>query len=86
MCNIIHTDLKPENAILSLRPEELAEISKNGCLKDPKHKPTHVMDGTTKFSDIALGTSFMKNKGQVSEGKKMEEEAKPKDSDSEDEK
>lgn len=23
MCNIIHTDLKPENALLSLRPEEL---------------------------------------------------------------
>ncbi len=62
MCNIIHTDLKPENAILSLRPEELGEISSNGCLKDPKHKPTHVMDGTTNYADIALGTSVIAQK------------------------
>jgi len=60
MCNIIHTDLKPENAILVLRDEELNEIANNGCLKDPKHKPSHVIDGTTKFADLALGTSFMK--------------------------
>lgn len=60
MCNIIHTDLKPENALLSLRPEELAEIAVNGCLKDPKHKPSHVLSGRTKFSDLALGTSFKK--------------------------
>ena len=64
MCNIIHTDLKPENAILSLRPEELAEISNNGCLKDPKHKPTHVLDGQTNFADLALGSSYQKKYGK----------------------
>ena len=55
MCNIIHTDLKPENALLSLWPEELHEIAKNGCLKDPKHKPSHVLSGRTNFADLALG-------------------------------
>jgi serine/threonine-protein kinase SRPK3 len=63
MCKIIHTDLKPENAILALRQAELEEIAQNGCLKDPKHKPTHVLSGRTKFSDIALGTTFQKKYG-----------------------
>ena len=62
MCNIIHTDLKPENVLLSLRPEELQEISTNGCLKDPKHKPSHVISGRTNFANLALGTSFKERK------------------------
>lgn len=45
MCNLIHTDLKPENVILALRPDELAMIKNQGCLKDPKHKPSHVQSG-----------------------------------------
>jgi hypothetical protein len=64
MCRIIHTDLKPENVLLSLRPEELEEINRKGCLKDPKHKPSHVLDGTTNFADLALGTSFMQKYGK----------------------
>jgi len=30
ICKIIHTDLKPENVILSLTPKELNEIKKTG--------------------------------------------------------
>jgi len=30
MCNLIHTDLKPENVILALRPDELAMIKNHG--------------------------------------------------------
>ena len=30
ICRIIHTDLKPENVIVSLRREELQEISRTG--------------------------------------------------------
>ena len=58
MCNIIHTDLKPENVLLSLWPEEIKEISENGCLKDPKHKPSHVLSGQTNFTNIALGSMY----------------------------
>ena len=29
-------------------------------MKDPKHKPKHVVNGSTNFADFALGTSFNK--------------------------
>lgn len=32
VCNLIHTDLKPENVILNLEPEELKEIKTKGYL------------------------------------------------------
>lgn len=44
MCGIVHTDLKPENVLLSLTEKELKEISENGCLdvnKNKKHHPHH---------------------------------------------
>jgi len=31
-------------------------------LKDPKHKPVHVLEGKTNFADIALGNSLKKIK------------------------
>ena len=36
MCNIIHTDLKPENALVCLTPEELKEIALTGHLSNVK--------------------------------------------------
>ena len=36
MCNLIHTDLKPENVVISLKKEELREIYDNGCLRNVK--------------------------------------------------
>ena len=35
-CNIIHTDLKPENVLVSLTDEELRKITKYGALNDIK--------------------------------------------------
>jgi len=32
VCNLIHTDLKPENVILNLEPKELKEIKNRGYL------------------------------------------------------
>jgi len=40
MCNIIHTDLKPENVLLCLTPSEINEIQNNGFL-DMKTKKKH---------------------------------------------
>lgn len=75
MCNLIHTDLKPENVLVSLRLDELEEIKRKGCLKDPKHKPSHVMDGTTNFADIALGDAFRKCKNQKQHDKSSQEKS-----------
>ena len=36
MCNLIHTDLKPENVVISLTQDELWEIKWNGCLATTK--------------------------------------------------
>ena len=33
---LIHTDLKPENVVISLTPAELREIYENGCLANSK--------------------------------------------------
>ena len=33
-CRIIHTDLKPENVIVSLTKEELQEIADRGTIKN----------------------------------------------------
>ena len=36
MCKIIHTDFKPENVVIGLRDEEVAEIAKTGQLTTTK--------------------------------------------------
>ena len=39
MCKIIHTDFKPENVVIGLKPSEVAEIAKTGQLTTTKmHK------------------------------------------------
>ena len=35
-CKIIHTDFKPENVVIGLRDDEVAEISKTGQLTTTK--------------------------------------------------
>jgi serine/threonine protein kinase len=36
MCRIIHTDFKPENVVIGLRDEEVAEIATTGQLTTTK--------------------------------------------------
>jgi len=38
MCNIIHTDFKPENVVIGLKESEIAEIAKTGQLAGSKQK------------------------------------------------
>ena len=42
MCGIVHTDLKPENVLLSLTDPELKEISENGYLNINKKKKHNI--------------------------------------------
>ena len=37
ICNVIHTDLKPENVSLSLTPQEVLEIASKGQLTTQKN-------------------------------------------------
>lgn len=39
-CNVIHTDLKPENVVVNLTQNELKEINNNGVLSTKKNKLT----------------------------------------------
>lgn len=51
ICKIIHTDLKPENVIVSLTPHELEEIMKRGSLS--------TMNKTIKTHDIVSSNFFL---------------------------
>lgn len=52
MCNIIHTDLKPENVLVCLTDKEIEEIQKNGFLDIKKKKnKENDPDGNKKDKD-----------------------------------
>mmetsp|Transcript_5715 Transcript_5715/g.5892 ORF Transcript_5715/g.5892 Transcript_5715/m.5892 type:complete len:694 (-) Transcript_5715:65-2146(-) len=51
MCNIIHTDLKPENVLLCLTEKEIKEIATNGYLDVKKKKKNAKDNDTTKNKD-----------------------------------
>jgi serine/threonine-protein kinase SRPK3 len=41
ICKLIHTDLKPENVVISLTKDQLREIYDNGCLTNTKAMRKH---------------------------------------------
>ena len=51
ICNMIHTDLKPENVIVSLTKEELGEIVKTGQLS--------TINKTIKTHDVVQNNFFL---------------------------
>lgn len=51
MCNIIHTDLKPENVLLALTDKELKEIANNGFLDIKKKKKKKAADQAEEEKD-----------------------------------
>ena len=58
MCNIIHTDLKPENVLVCLTKDELKEIQSTGHLNiqktDKKKKPKVDLDESKSQSDFDM--------------------------------
>ena len=51
ICRIIHTDLKPENVIVSLTKAELSEILKRGTLS--------TLNRTIRTHDVAQNNFFL---------------------------
>lgn len=57
MCNIIHTDLKPENVLLCLTEKEIKEIAANGYLNIKKKKKAGNTAEETKNAESDSGES-----------------------------
>jgi len=56
-CKIIHTDLKPENVIVSLSKKELAEIYRSGQIS--------TMNKNVRTLDLAESTTLMASGNQA---------------------
>lgn len=57
MCNIIHTDLKPENVLICLTEEEIAQIATENRLKQNKNDTKHLKKDRN-IAALALGNAF----------------------------
>jgi serine/threonine-protein kinase SRPK3 len=57
MCNIVHTDLKPENVLICLTEEEVAQIATENRLKQNKNEHKHLKRDRN-IAELALGASF----------------------------
>lgn len=55
VCNLIHTDLKPENIILELKPDEIREIKDKQMLSDSKvYKNPSLLEKIQKFNVLNI--------------------------------
>lgn len=63
VCKIIHTDLKPENCIVALGHDELAEIVKNGKIVKKRKKYEGSKNLILDDESVIIGS---KKKSQVS--------------------
>ncbi len=57
MCNIIHTDLKPENVLICLTEEEVDQIARENRLKHNKNDQKHLKKDRN-IAQLALGNAF----------------------------
>lgn len=57
MCNVIHTDLKPENVLICLTPDEVDQIATENRLKANKNDGRHLKRDRN-ISELALGDAF----------------------------
>ena len=70
MCNIIHTDLKPENVLLCLTEKEIKEIANNGYLNISKKKK--------KLNDIQVKENSKSNEEDIDDKRKKKKNNKKK--------
>lgn len=76
MCNIIHTDLKPENVLVSLTNKEIEEIAKNGFLDIKKKKKGHNDKEDDKKSESSKDNSGLEKDPDTLKKKKYFERKK----------
>lgn len=60
MCGIIHTDLKPENVLVCLTPDEVKQISTENRLSQKKDIKKHLKQDRN-IAEMALGKAFKPN-------------------------
>lgn len=57
LCNIIHTDLKPENVLVCLTPEEVNQIATENRLTQKRNAKNHLKKDRN-VAELALGKAF----------------------------
>ena len=68
MCQMIHTDFKPENVVICLRDEEITEIQKTGQLTTTKMgKNEHIKNMNMKVAGTLGHLKVAKNKNKKNE-------------------
>lgn len=70
MCKIIHTDFKPENVVINLREDEVAEIARTGQLTTTKMSKQ--ADHLKKFNMKIAGTLPKPEKAEPKKEDKFE--------------
>ena len=65
MCNVIHTDFKPENVVISLTDDEVKEILKTGQLTTTKMQ--NQMEIMKKLNMKVVGTTLGNDQKKKSE-------------------
>lgn len=78
MCNIIHTDLKPENVLLCLTEKEIKEIAGNGFLDIKKKKKNKENINDDDKSEISKLTNLTADKNKKKNERKKRQKLKKK--------
>ena len=80
MCQIIHTDFKPENVVICLRDDEIGEISKTGQLTTTKQGKNEQIKKMNMKVAGTIGQYLKKKTGDAQKAETVKDDASVVDS------